>query len=61
MFHHVDPVLFLLETERIAKPNGVMILSGGHMTRSRVKKAVATSGLWVIVGENHHFLKYKKC
>jgi ubiquinone/menaquinone biosynthesis C-methylase UbiE len=60
MFHHVDPVPFLQETERIAKPDGVLILSGGHMTRSRVKKEVAASGLWLIAEESHHFIKYKK-
>jgi ubiquinone/menaquinone biosynthesis C-methylase UbiE len=60
MFHHVDPALFLKEMVRIAKPDGALVLSGGHMTRSKVKKAVASSGLWVLVEENKDYLKYKK-
>jgi 2-polyprenyl-3-methyl-5-hydroxy-6-metoxy-1,4-benzoquinol methylase len=52
MFHHVDPVPFLREVERIAKPDGVLVISGSHMRRSQVKKAVASSGLWVIADEN---------
>jgi cyclopropane fatty-acyl-phospholipid synthase-like methyltransferase len=60
MFHHVEPVLFLKEVERIAKTDGVLVISGGHMTRSRVKKAVASSGLWALIDENNNFLKYTK-
>ena len=60
MFHHVDSAPFLKETERIAKPDGVLILSGGHMLRSHVKEEVAASGLWTIVEENKRFIKYKK-
>lgn len=60
MFQHVDPVPFLKEAERITKPDGILLLSGGHMLRSHVKKAVAASGLWVISEESKNFLKYKK-
>ena len=60
MFHHVDPAPFLKEMDRIAKPDGVLILSGGHMLRSRVKEAVAASGLWALAEENKRFLRYTK-
>ena len=60
MFHHVEPVQFLKETERIAKPDGVMIIAGGHMFRSRVKAFVAASGLWEVADENFHFLTYRR-
>ena len=59
MFHHVDPVPFLKEMGRIAKPDGVLVLSGGHMTRRRVKEAMVASGLWEIAEESRHFLKYR--
>ena len=60
MFHHVEPAPFLKEMARIAKPDGILLLSGGHMTRKRVKEVVAASELWVITEESKRFIKYKK-
>jgi ubiquinone/menaquinone biosynthesis C-methylase UbiE len=60
MFHHVDPVKFLQEADRIAKPEGLLILSGGHLSRASIKKAVSASGLWDLVEENNRFLQYAK-
>ena len=60
MFHHVEPAPFLKEMDRIAKPDGVLLLSGGHMTRKRIKEVVAASGLWKIAEESKRFIKYKK-
>ncbi|MCL1918510.1 MAG: MFS transporter [Peptococcaceae bacterium] len=60
MFHHVDPVPFLAEVGRIAKQDGVLILSGGHMSRGRVKETVAASGIWEVAEEDGGVLKCKK-
>ena len=60
MFHHVDSDPFLKEVFRITKPEGLLIISGGHQTRSIIKKAVMASGLWDIVDETKMYLKYKK-
>ena len=60
MFHHVDPVPFLKEVYRISKPDGILIISGGHQTRNSIKKAVYSSGLWELTEENRTFLRYKK-
>jgi len=60
MFHHVDPAQFLKETSRIAKPNGVLMISGGHQTRESIKKAVRDSGLWEIIEETRIYIKYSK-
>jgi len=60
MFHHVSPLPFLQEAYRITKPDGVLLISGGHQTRNIIKKHVAASGLWEIVEDTRHFLKYRK-
>lgn len=60
MFHHVDSEPFLKELYRIAKPDGLLIISGGHQTRASVKREVAASGLWELVDENRQFLEYRK-
>jgi ubiquinone/menaquinone biosynthesis C-methylase UbiE len=60
MFHHVDPEPFLSEVYRISKPDGVLLLSGGHTTKNYVMSAVSASGLWKIYEEGKRFLKYKK-
>jgi len=60
MFHHVDPVSFLEEASRIAKPDGLLLISGGHQTRKSIKAAVAASGLWELKEETRQFLKYGK-
>lgn len=60
MFHHIDPAPFLKEMSRITKKDGLLLISGGHQTRSGIKKAVAASGLWEIADESKTFLKYRK-
>ena len=61
MFHHVQNTdAFLKELHRIAKDDGLLVLSGGHQTRSTVKRNIAKSGLWEIANENKSFLMYKK-
>jgi ubiquinone/menaquinone biosynthesis C-methylase UbiE len=61
MFHHIaDTYTFLREVFRISKPNGLLILSGGHMTRTAMKAAIAQSAIWDIVEERKEFIAYKK-
>jgi ubiquinone/menaquinone biosynthesis C-methylase UbiE len=60
MFHHVDSAPFLNEVFRISKPNGLLIISGGHQNRNSIKKAVFKSGLWELTEETKIFIKYKK-
>ena len=61
MFHHVQNTdAFLKEIYRIAKDDGVLILSGGHQTRAAVKRNIAKSGLWEIANENRNLIAYKK-
>lgn len=61
MFHHVKNTdAFLKELHRIAKDDGLLVLSGGHQTRSTVKRNIAKSGLWEIANENRKFITYKK-
>lgn len=61
MFHHIqDTDAFLKEVYRIAKPEGRLILSGGHQSRTTTKKAIAQSGLWSICSESGSCLVYEK-
>lgn len=61
MFHHIsDTNAFLREVFRISKPDGLLILSGGHMRRNRVKAKIAMSEIWDIVEERKEFISYKK-
>ena len=60
MFHNVHPAPFLGEAARIAKPDGALILSGGHQSRKSIKKAIDESGLWELNEETTHYMKYKK-
>ena len=61
MFHHIaDTNAFLREVSRIAKPDGLLILSGGHLTRNTVKAKIAASGIWDIAEERKKFIAYKK-
>ena len=61
MFHHIaDTDAFLQEVYRIAKPNGTLILSGGHMLRSSIKSKIAASGLWEISKEHKEFIVYRR-
>ena len=61
MFHHIaDTNTFLREVSRISKPDGLLILSGGHMTRAAVKNKIAMSGIWDIAKERKVFVAYKK-
>ena len=61
MFHHIsDTNTFLREVFRIAKPDGLLILSGGHMTRTSVKAKIAKSEIWDVAEERKEFITYKK-
>ena len=61
MFHHIaETNAFLREALRISKPDGSLILSGGHLTRKTVKEKVAASEIWDIVEERKEFIAYKK-
>lgn len=60
MFHHIsDTNVFLREVFRISKPDGLLILSGGHMTRTTVKTKIAKSEIWDIAEECKEFIAYK--
>lgn len=61
MFHHIsDTNAFLREINRITKPDGMLILSGGHLTRKTVKAKVALSEIWDTAEEQNVFMAYKK-
>jgi len=61
MFHHIkEPKAFLKEVHRITKPEGLLILSGGHMSRAMVKAKIGQSALWDICQENAKFISYQK-
>ena len=61
MFHHIsDTNAFLREINRITKPDGLLILSGGHLTRKTVKAKVAMSEIWDIAEERKEYVAYKK-
>jgi ubiquinone/menaquinone biosynthesis C-methylase UbiE len=61
MFHHIaDTNAFLREVFRISKPDGLLILSGGHMLRKTVKEKIAMSEIWVITEERKEMITYKK-
>jgi ubiquinone/menaquinone biosynthesis C-methylase UbiE len=59
MFHMVkDHLGFLLELNRITKPDGFLILEDGHQKREVSKEKVIHSGLWKILEETK---KHMKC
>ena len=61
MFHHIsDTNTFLRELYRILKPNGLLILSGGHLTRKTVKAKISESEIWDISEERKEFIAYKQ-
>ena len=60
MFHHVEPAPFLAEVRRILKPEGRLIIAGGHLPRKGIKKAVEASGSWELMDEARMFLRYAK-
>ena len=61
MFHHIsDANAFLREVCRISKPDGLFILSGGHMKRTTVKSKIAMSEFWDIAEERKELIVYKK-
>ena len=60
MFHHVsDTDAFLRELSRIAKPDALLIFSGGHMLRKTLKKKVDQSGIWELAEERKEYLAYR--
>jgi len=59
MFHHVDPIPFLKELRRISKPDGLLVISGGHQTRRSIKESVASSGLWELSRETKRCMTFK--
>ncbi|MCL1847880.1 MAG: class I SAM-dependent methyltransferase [Coriobacteriia bacterium] len=60
MFHHIaDTDAFLQELHRIAKPDALLLFSGGHMLRKTLKKKVDHSGLWKLTEERREFITYK--
>ena len=61
MFHHISDVnTFLREVYRILKPDGLLILSGGHMKRTTVKTKIAISEIWNIAEERKEYIAYQK-
>ena len=57
MFHMVkDYKSFLLELNRIGKPNCVLILEDGHQSRKKSKEKVEKSGCWEIEKEHKKFM-----
>ena len=61
MFHHIsDTNAFLREVYRITKPDGLLILSGGHLARKTVKSKIAMSEIWDITEEHREFIAYNK-
>ena len=61
MIHHIsDANTFLKEVFRISKPDGLFILSGGHMTRNTVKAKVAMYGISDISEERKGYIAYRK-
>ena len=61
MIHHIsDTNAFLQEVFHISKPDGLLILSGGHMTRNTVKAKVAMSGIWDISEERKEYIAYRR-
>ena len=57
MFHMVkDPKSFLLELNRIGKPNCVLILEDGHQSRKRSKEKVEKSECWEIEKEHKKYM-----
>jgi len=61
MFHHIsDTDAFLREVFRISKPNGLLILSGGHLRRNTVKTKITMSKIWDVSEERKGYIVYKK-
>lgn len=61
MFHHVgDKEKFLRELYRIVADDGMFIVSGGHQTRTSIKRAIAQSGLWHLDSETKSYIAYLK-
>ena len=61
MFHYIqDPPEFLGELCRIAKDDGVLILSGGHESRATMKQKLAQSPVWEIEEEKKEFVRCRK-
>ena len=57
MFHYIqEPSAFLPELWRIAKDESKLVISGGHQSRATIKRNLAKSDRWYIVGENSRFI-----
>ncbi len=57
MFHMVkDPESFLLELNRIGKPDCTLILEDGHQSRKKSKEKVEKSGCWEVEREHKKFM-----
>jgi len=60
MFHHVtDTDAFLQEVCRIAKPDALLLFSGGHMLRKSRKAKVDKSGIWELAEERREYISYR--
>jgi ubiquinone/menaquinone biosynthesis C-methylase UbiE len=60
MFHMVkDPKSFLLELNRIGKPDCILILEDGHQSRKKSKQKVGKSGCWEIEKEHKKYMVCK--
>jgi ubiquinone/menaquinone biosynthesis C-methylase UbiE len=51
------PNLFLAELKRITKPDGLLIIDGGHQSRAQTRKKILDSGHWIIREERRDHLR----
>jgi ubiquinone/menaquinone biosynthesis C-methylase UbiE len=54
-----NPGDFLSELERIAKPDGMLVIDDGHQSREETRKKILESGNWAIWEETKDHLKCK--
>jgi ubiquinone/menaquinone biosynthesis C-methylase UbiE len=58
MFHMVsDPESFLMELNRISKPDGALFIDNGHQSREEARDKIHASGKWDILEENKRYMK----
>ena len=53
------PTEFLAELKRITKPDGFLVIDGGHQPRSLTKEKILQSGYWDIIEETRDHFKCK--